>query len=92
MNNTGGDSLFGAVWAAIITARVAVLIFCAVLLFFLRFPLALLVILVLGLAYSLYRIGKDWKASRLAKEQRRQGLTAGAMVPDRQSERNGQPQ
>jgi hypothetical protein len=44
-----------------------ILIFLAVLAFFVRFPPTFLAILVLALLYSVYRIVKDWRASRLAK-------------------------
>jgi hypothetical protein len=47
-----GKSLAGAVISAIVTIRVVILIFMAVLVFFVRFPPALLAILVLGLVFS----------------------------------------
>jgi len=63
MTTTRNRSLPAAIWKSFISARVALLIFLGVLCFFVRFPLALLALLVLGLAYSLYRIIKGWKAS-----------------------------
>ena len=57
----------GALIHAMITIRMVILIFFGVLAFFVRFPPVVLAILVLALLYSVYRIIKDWRASRLAK-------------------------
>ena len=59
--------MVGVLIHAIITIRMVILIFLAVLAFFVRFPPTFLAILVLALLYSVYRIVKDWRASRLAK-------------------------
>ena len=69
------NSLVGALMHAIITIRMVILIFLAVLVFFVRFPPTFLAILVLALLYSVYRIVKDWRASRLAKRPNKRAVS-----------------
>jgi threonine/homoserine/homoserine lactone efflux protein len=59
-----GSSLVSDLMGAMVTIRVVIFIFVVVLLFFAKFPPAFLVLLLLGLAYSIYRIFKDLKAVR----------------------------
>jgi hypothetical protein len=56
-----GNSWVSDLAGALITARVAILLFCAVLAFFVTFPPVFLALLILGLVYSIYRIFKDRK-------------------------------
>ena len=62
-----GNSWLSDLIGAIITVRLVILIFIAVLAFFVTFPPVLLIFLVLGLVYSVYRIVKDWKTARSRK-------------------------
>jgi hypothetical protein len=50
----------------LITIRVAIVLLAMVLVVMVRLPLAFLSILVLSLAYSIYRIIKGWKTSHQA--------------------------